>query len=180
MRGRTLLSATLFSAVIAALALAQTTSMPPTGAGNSETAAPAPMTGESLPAKSPETNPESVQGAGGGPGNTEAPAPGPGGNATSASPAPETAKEHATSEQAGKKPVKPGEATRETHTHRHVTHPPSSATKHARNISRPQPSPPISSHTSTSVDENASADQELRDAQTALSRHRTDEAQEAL
>jgi hypothetical protein len=179
MRGRLLLSAALFGAV-GALALAQTTSTPPTAPGSSETAAPASTNGEPPAGKPPESGPESTQGASGGPGNTQATAPGPGSNATSANPAPGgTAKELVTGTQTGKKPVNHRAATSETH--RHAAHPPGSEAKHASNIGRPHRRPLISPHpATTSADENASADQHLRDAQTALSRHRTEEAQEAL
>jgi hypothetical protein len=176
MRGSLLLSAALFGAVIAALALAQTTSTPPTPPGSSETAAPASTNHEPPTGKPTESGPESTQGASGGPGNTQATAPGPGSNAPSASPAPGgTPKELATGTETGKKPVSHG-ATSQTH-----PHPPRSEAKHSSNVGRPHRRPLISPHPpTTSVDENASADQHLRDAQTALSRHRTEEAEEAL
>jgi hypothetical protein len=199
MRGSLLLSAALFGAVIAALALAQTTSTPPTPPGSSETAAPASTNHEPPTGKPTESGPESTQGASGGPGNTQATAPGPGSNAPSASPAPggtapgpasssssngspapgRTPKELATGTQT-KKPVSHG-ATSQTHSHGHAAHPRRSETKHSSNVGRPHRRPLISPHPpTTSVDENASADQHLRDAQTALSRHRTEEAEEAL
>jgi hypothetical protein len=193
MRGSVLLSAALMGAGLAALAIAQTTPAPPIASGSSETA-PASTNGEPQAGKPAESGPESTQGASGGPGNVQAPTPAPGNNATSASPAPGgttpgtassspgngsrapsgTAKELATGPQSGKKPVRHAAATSQRHGQ--VTHQPKSGAKHASNLSRGiSPHPPT-----TSVDENASADQHLRDAQIALSRHRTEEAQEAL
>jgi hypothetical protein len=181
MRARVLLSAGLFGGVMAALALAQTTSTNPAAPGSSETTAPASTNNEPPAGKPPESGgPESTQGASGGPGNTQATAPGPGSNAPSANPAPSgTPKEPATGTETGKKPVNHGAATSQTHGQ--VMHPPSSGAKHASTIGQPHRHPPISPHPpTTSVGENASADQHLREAQTALGRHRTEQAQEAL
>jgi hypothetical protein len=159
MRGKTLLSAALFGVAIAALALAQTTSTPSTAPASDETAAP-PNT-EPTAAKPPETSPEAAQGSGGGQGSTQATAPEPGSNPTNATSAPGGApKEGATGPQPGRKPV--------------TEHP--RGARHASNVGRA----PTRGSPAQSVDENASADQNLRDAHSALRRHNTQDAQEAL
>ena len=167
MRGKTLIPAALFGVAIAALALAQTTSTPSTAPANDETAAPSPPNTQPTAAKPPETSPEAAQGSGGGQGGTQATAPEPGSNPTTATSAPGGApKEGATGSRPSRKPVTE---------HRRVTEPPRGA-KHDSNVGRAHArvSP------SQSVDENASADQSLRDAHSALRRHNTQDAQEAL
>jgi hypothetical protein len=161
MRGKTLIPAALFGVAIAALALAQTTSTPSTAPANGETAAPAPPNTQPTAAKPPETSPEAAQGSGGGQGSTQATAPEPGSKPTNATSAPGGApKEGATGPQPGRKPV--------------TEHP--RGARHASNVDRAHArvSP------ARSVDENASADQSLRDAHSALRQHNTQDAQEAL
>lgn len=197
MRGTLLVSAALFAGAVAALALAQTPSTPPTP-GSSDTVAPASPNTESVTDKPAESGSGAAQGTAGGPGDTGATAPGPasssmsGGPATGATapgpgssgssngtPAPGgTTKELTTGRPTNKNPDH-GSVTSETRSQRHVTQPSKSEAKQANNIARShhptRPHPPASS-----ADENASADQYLRDAQAALRGHRTGEAQEAL
>jgi hypothetical protein len=160
MRGKTLLSAALVGAAIAALALAQTTSTPSTAPppASGETAAPAPPDTQPTAAKPPETSPEAAQGSGGEPGSTQATAPEPGSNPTNATSAPGGAPKEGA--QPDRKPV--------------TEHP--RGAKHASNVGRAHArlSPP------PSVDENASADQSLRDAYSALRRHHIVDAQKAM
>jgi hypothetical protein len=194
MRGTLLVSAALFAAAVAALA--QTTSTPPTAPGGSDTAAPASSNSEPVTGKPPESGSGSAQGTTGGPGNTGTTAPGPASGSTSGSPATggtapgpasssstngspaHETKELTTGRPTNKKPDH-GSATDEMRSHRHAMHPLKSEAKQASNTGRPHR--PTRPHPSTpSADENASADQHLRDAQAALRGHRTEEAQEAL
>jgi hypothetical protein len=179
MRGTLLIPTALFGAAVAALALAQTTSTPPTAPGSSDNVAPASPNSEPVTGNPPESGSGSAQGT---PGNIGATAPGPASSSTSGSPAPGgTTKEHTTSRHTNKKqPVDHGSATGEMRSHRHATRPSRSEAKQASNIDRPHRRSPTSPHPPSSADENASADQHLRDAQTALRGHRTWEAQEAL
>jgi hypothetical protein len=167
MRGKTLIPAALFGVAIAALALAQTTSTPSTAPANGETAAPAPPNTQPTAAKPPETSPEAAQGSRGGQGGTQATAPEPGSNPTTATSAPGGApKEGATVPQPGRKPV--------TEPRRVTEHP--KGARHASNVGRA----PTRVSPAQSVDENASADQSLRDAHSALRRHNTQDALKAL
>jgi hypothetical protein len=161
MRKVLLASATLFGVAITAPVLTQTTVTPPAAPGISGTAEPASPKGEPVTDKPTESGAAPGGGTTGGTVNTEATAPGP---ATSGAPAPgETPQEQTTSQPANNKPVEHGPAASE------------------RPHQGPQRRALAAPHaTTSSADENASADQYLRDAQTALRGRRIREAQEAL
>lgn len=153
MRKALLASAALFGIVVTAPVLTQTTVTPPTAPGSSGTAEPAPPN---------ESGAASGGGTTSGTVNTQATDPGP---ATSGAPAPGgTTQEQTTSQPTNSKPVEHGPAASERRPHQ---------APQRRSLAAPR-------STTSSVDENASADQYLRDAQTALRRGRIREAQEAL
>jgi hypothetical protein len=162
MRKTLLASAALFGVIVTAPVLTQTTVTPPMVPGNGSAAEP------SSPNDKPATDKPTESGGAPGGGTTgetvnpQATAPGP---ATSGAPTPGAAtQEQRTSQPANNKPVEHGPATSERHPRR-----------------GPQRRPIAASRAmTTSVDENASADQYLRDAQAALRGHRIREAQEAL
>src|SRR5215212_3346118 len=167
MRKMLLASAALFGVVATVPALTQTTVTPPPAPGGSGTAVPAPPNGEPVTGKPTESGAAPGGGTSGGgttdgTGNTQATAPGP---ATSDAPAPGgKSQEQTTSQPADNKPVEHGPATSERRPHQGPQR---------RALATPRA-------TTSSVDENASADQYLRDAQTALRGRRLGEAQEAL
>jgi transcription elongation GreA/GreB family factor len=157
-----LVSAALFGVVVTAPAMTQTTVTPPTAPGSSGTAGPASPNGEPVTDKPTESGAAREGGTTGGTADTQATAPG---AATSDAPAPgEATREQTTSQPANNKPVEHGPAASERRPHQ-----------------GPQRRSAAAPHSTTSsVDENASADQYLRDAQTALRGRRIREAQEAL
>jgi hypothetical protein len=172
MRGTLLISAALFGVIVGALALAQTASTPPTAPGSSDTVAPASPNSEA--GKPAESGSGTAQGTTSGPGIAGATAPGPASSSTNGSPAP-GGKELTTPKPTNKQ-SNHGSATGQMHSHRQSR----SEAKQASNIGRRHHHPTRPPPSTSSADENASADQHLRDAQTALRSHRTDEAQEAL
>jgi hypothetical protein len=156
-----LVSAALFGVVVTAPAMTQAT-VPPTAPGSSGTAGPASPNGEPVTNKPTESGAAREGGTTGGTANTQATAPG---ATTSGAPAPGgTTQEQTTSQPANNKPVEHGPAASERRPHQRAQR---------RSVAAPHSTP-------SSVDENASADQYLRDAQTALRGHRIREAQEAL
>jgi hypothetical protein len=179
MRKTLLASAALFGVVVIAPALTQTTVTPPTAPGSSGTAGPASPNGE--PVTGTPTESEAVPGGAttGGTANTQATAPGP---ATSTAPAPGgTTQEQTTSQPANNKPVEPAPAASEGGPHQQATRPSRPEEMHAGTIKGPHRRPLAAPHSTTSsVDENASADQYLRVAQAAVRGRRIGEAQEAL
>jgi hypothetical protein len=181
MRRTLLVSAALFSAAVAALAVAQTPLTSPTEPGSSETVAPAPN-GEPAGGQ-PAEGATSGGATPGGTINTEAKPAGPAASGPISEPAPGgTTEEHATSSPVNNKQVEHGPPAAERHPQRHVAHPLGPEAKHASAIERPHRHPPTAPHQTASpaAEENASTDQYLHDAQTALRERRIGEAQEAL
>ena len=156
MRKTLLTSAALFSVVVTAPVLTQPTVTPPTTApGSSVTAEPAPPNGEPVTGKPTESGVA------------------PGGGTTGGKP-----QEQTTSQPANNKPDEHGPAASETRPSDSAGQPVWSKLRPHQGVQRSSPAAPRS--TTASADENASADQYLRDAQTALRKRRIGEAREAL
>ena len=156
MRKTLLTSAALFSVVVTAPVLTQPTVTPPTTApGSSVTAEPAPPNGEPVTGKPTESGVA------------------PGGGTTGGKP-----QEQTTSQPANNKPDEHGPAASERRPSDSAGQPVWSKLRPHQGVQRRSPAAPRSA--TASVDENASADQYLRDAQTALRERRIREAREAL
>jgi len=157
MRTTLLTSAALFSVVVTAPVLTQPTVTPPTTApGSSVTAEPAPPNGEPVTGKPTESGVA------------------PGGGTTGGTP-----QEQTTSQPANNKPEEHGPAAAsERRPSDSAGQPVWSKLRPHQGVQRRSPAAPRSA--TASADENASADQYLRDAQTALREHRIREAREAL
>ena len=155
MRKTLLTSAALFSVVVTAPVLTQPTVTPPTTApGSSVTAEPAPPNGEPVTGKPTESGVA------------------PGGGTTGGKP-----QEQTTSQPTNNKPDEHGPAASERRPSDSAGQPVWSKLRPHQGVQRRSPAP---RSTTASADENASADQYLRDAQTALRKHRIREAREAL
>jgi hypothetical protein len=155
MRTTLLTSAALFGVVVTAPALTQPTVTPPTAPGSSVTAEPAPPNGEPVTGKPTESGVA------------------PGGGTTGGTP-----QEQTTSQPANNKPDEHGPAASERIPSDSAGQPVWSKLRPHQGVQRRSPAAPRSA--TASVDENASADQYLRDAQTALRERRIREAREAL
>jgi hypothetical protein len=179
MRNALLVSAALFGIVVAAAALTQATETPPTAPGSSNTETSATPNGESVTSKPTGSAAAPGEGTTGGTVNTEATAPA---SPTSGAPAPgRPTQEQSTGQPANNKHVEHGPAASEKHPHRQATHASRSEAIHASGIKGPRRCSRAAPHSAaSSALENASVDQYLRDAQTALHRRCIGEAQEAL
>ena len=156
MRKTLLTSAALFSVVVTAPVLTQPTVTPPTTApGSSVTAEPAPPNGEPVTGKPTESGVA------------------PGGGTTGGKP-----QEQTTSQPTNNKPDEHGPAASERRPSDSAGQPVWSKLRPHQGVQRRSPAAPRSA--TASVDENASADQYLRAAQTALRERRIREAREAL
>ena len=154
MRKTLLTSAALFGVVVTAPALTQPTVTPPTTPGSSVTAEPATPNGDTVIGKPTESGVA------------------PGGGTTGGKP-----QEQTTSQPANNKPDEHGPAS-ESRPNDSAGQPVWSKLRPHRGVQRRSPAAPRSA--TASADENASADQYLRDAQTALRERRIREAREAL
>jgi hypothetical protein len=177
MRKALLVSAALFGVVVTAAALTQATETPPTAPGSSDK--PASPNGGSVIGKPTDSGAAPGGGKTGGTANTEVTAPG---SATGGAPAPGgTTQEQTTSQPANNKHIEHGSAASERRPKRQATHPSRPEVMHASTTKEPHRCSPATPHsTMSSADENASVDQYLRDAQTALRGRCIGEAQEAL
>jgi hypothetical protein len=154
MRTTLLTSAALFGVVVTAPALTQPTVTPPTAPGSSVTAEPAPPNGEPVTGKLTESGVARGEGTTGG-----------------------TPQEQTTSQPANNKPDEHGPAVSERIPIDTAGQPVWSKLRPHQGVQRRSPAAPRSA--TASVDENASADQYLRDAQTALRERRIREARQA-
>ena len=150
MRKTLLNSAALVSVVVTAPVLTQPTVTPPTAPGSSVTAEPAPPNGEPVTGKPTESGVA------------------PGGGTTGGKP-----QEQTTSQPTNNKPDEHGPAASERRPSDSAGQPVWSKLRPHQGVQRRSPAAP-------SVDENASTDQYLRAAQTALRERRIREAREAL